>query len=34
MENGSIHPAFQFISDVGVDWETSKVLDGEVGDLL
>ena len=27
-------PAFQFISDVGVDWETSLVLNGEVGDFI
>jgi hypothetical protein len=26
--------AFQFIRDVGVDWEQSKVLDGEVGDFV
>ncbi len=25
------HPAFQFIRDVGVDWDQSKVLNGEVG---
>lgn len=29
-----IHPAFQFIRDVGVDWEQSKVLDGEIGDYV
>ena len=34
MENGEVHPAFQFIADVGVDWEQSKVLDGEVGDYV
>ncbi|WP_047420253.1 glycoside hydrolase family 97 protein [Cellulophaga sp. Hel_I_12] len=34
MENGQIHPAFQFISDVGVDWQKTKVLDGEVGDFV
>ncbi|MDP5168684.1 MAG: glycoside hydrolase family 97 protein [Bacteroidia bacterium] len=28
------HPGMQFIRDVGVDWEQSKVLDGEVGDFL
>lgn len=28
------NPAFQFIKDVGVDWEQSKVLDGEPGDFL
>ncbi len=27
-------PAFQFIRDVAVDWEQSKVLDGEVGDYV
>jgi alpha-glucosidase len=28
------NPAFQFIRDVGVDWEQTKVLNGEVGDYL
>lgn len=28
------NPAFQFIRDVGVDWEESKVLNGEVGDYV
>ena len=28
------NPAMQFIRDVGVDWETSKVLNGEVGDFV
>ncbi len=32
--NGEIHPAFQFIVDVGVDWEQSKVLEGEIGDFV
>ena len=27
-------PAFQFIRDVGVDWEQSIVLDGEIGDFV
>lgn len=27
-------PAFQFIRDVGVDWEQTKVLDGEPGDFV
>ena len=27
-------PAFQFIRDVGVDWEQTKVLNGEVGDFV
>ncbi|WP_338358490.1 glycoside hydrolase family 97 protein [Yeosuana marina] len=34
MVNGKIHPAFQFITDVGVDWQQTKVLDGEVGDYV
>lgn len=34
MEGDSVHPAFQFITDVGVNWEQSKVLDGEVGDYV
>jgi len=33
-ENYEGHPAFQFIRDVGVDWEQSIVLDGEVGDFV
>lgn len=28
------HPAFQFIRDVAVDWDESKVVDGEVGDFV
>jgi hypothetical protein len=28
------HPAFQFIRDVPVDWEQSKVLNGEVGEYV
>jgi len=28
------HPALQFIRDVGVDWEKTKVLNGEVGDYV
>jgi glucan 1,4-alpha-glucosidase len=28
------NPAFQFIRDVAVDWETTKVLNGEVGDFV
>ncbi|MFY0688357.1 MAG: glycoside hydrolase family 97 protein [Cyclobacteriaceae bacterium] len=27
-------PAFQFIKDVAVDWEQTKVLDGEIGDFV
>ncbi|MBT8187692.1 MAG: glycoside hydrolase family 97 protein [Croceitalea sp.] len=33
-ENYENQPAFQFIRDVGVDWEQSLVLNGEVGDFV
>ncbi len=33
-ENYEEHPAFKFISDVGVDWEQTKVIDGEIGDFV
>jgi len=33
-ENYDKHPAFQFIKDVGVDWDTSIVLNGEPGDFI
>ena len=33
-ENYEDQPAFQFIRDVGVDWEQSMVLNGEVGDYV
>lgn len=33
-ENYSNRPAFQFIRDVGVDWEQTEVLDGEVGEFV
>ncbi len=33
-ENYEGHPAFQFIRDVGVDWEQSVVLDAEIGDYI
>jgi hypothetical protein len=33
-ENYDGHPAFQFIRDVGVDWDTSIVLNGEIGDFI
>lgn len=33
-QNYEGQPAFQFIRDVGVDWEQSKVLSGEVGDFV
>lgn len=28
------HPAFQFIMDVGVDWEQTQVLDGQIGQFV
>lgn len=34
MIDGKVHPAFQFIADVGVDWQQTKVLDAEVGDFV
>ncbi len=33
-ENYENEPAFQFIRDVGVDWEQTFVLNGEVGDFV
>jgi hypothetical protein len=33
-ENYNAHPAFQFIRDVGVDWDTSIVLNGEIGEFI
>ena len=33
-ENYENQPAFQFIKDVGVDWEQTKVLEGEIGDYV
>lgn len=33
-ENYIDHPAFQFIRDVGVDWDTSIVLNGEIGEFV
>jgi len=33
-ENYEGHPAFQFIRDVGVDWEKTDVINGEVGDFV
>lgn len=33
-ENYEGHPAFQFIRDVGVDWEQSRVLNGEIGQYV
>jgi hypothetical protein len=34
MAGGTIKPAFKFISDVGVDWQQSRVLDGEIADFV
>ncbi len=34
LDNYIDQPAFQFISEVGVDWEQTVVLDGEVGDFV
>ncbi|MGD9486428.1 MAG: glycoside hydrolase family 97 protein [Calditrichaceae bacterium] len=34
IENYENQPAFQFIRDVGVNWERTKVLNGEVGDFV
>jgi len=34
IEHYENQPAFQFIRDVGVDWEKTIVLDGEVGDYV
>jgi alpha-glucosidase len=34
IENYANQPAFQFIRDVAVDWEQTKVLDGKIGDYV
>lgn len=34
IENYDNQPAFQFIRDVAVDWEQSKVLEGKIGDYV
>ncbi|TXD81973.1 glycoside hydrolase family 97 protein [Subsaximicrobium wynnwilliamsii] len=34
IKNYEGHPAFQFIEDVGIDWQQSKVLDAEIGDFI
>ena len=34
IENYEDQPAFQFIRDVAVDWEQTKVLDGEIGEFV
>jgi hypothetical protein len=33
-KNYENQPAFQFVRDVGVDWEQTVVLDGEIGDFV
>ncbi|HXF96070.1 MAG TPA: glycoside hydrolase family 97 protein [Gemmatimonadales bacterium] len=33
-ENYVSHPAFQFIRDVAVDWDTTRVLEGRIGDYV
>ena len=33
-ENYAGHPAFKFIRDVAVDWDTTRVLDGRIGDYV
>ena len=33
-ENYEGHPAFQFIKDVGVDWETTKAINGAIGEFV
>ena len=34
IENYEGNPALQFIKDVGVDWQETKVLNGEIGDFV
>ena len=33
-ENYEHQPAFQFIRDVAVDWDTTRVIDGRIGDYV
>jgi alpha-glucosidase len=33
-ENYANQPAFQFIQDVAVDWDTTRVIDGKIGDYV
>jgi alpha-glucosidase len=33
-ENYAHQPAFQFIKDVAVDWDTTRVIDGRIGDYV
>jgi alpha-glucosidase len=34
IENYENQPAFQFIKDVAVDWDTTRVIDGKIGDYV
>ncbi len=34
VENYADQPAFQFIRDVPVDWDTTRVIDGQIGDFV
>jgi alpha-glucosidase len=34
IENYENQPAFQFIKDVAVDWDTTRVIDGRIGDYV
>ena len=34
IENYADQPAFQFVRDVAVDWDTTRVLDGRIGDYV
>ncbi|WP_372800824.1 glycoside hydrolase family 97 protein [Lutibacter sp.] len=34
IENYEGNPAFQFIKDVGVDWQQTKVINGEIGEFV
>jgi alpha-glucosidase len=34
IENYANQPAFQFIKDVAVDWDTTRVIDGKIGDYV
>lgn len=33
-ESGDFHPMFEFIRDVGTDWDQSQVLDAKIGDFV
>ncbi|MDZ7682454.1 MAG: glycoside hydrolase family 97 protein [Fodinibius sp.] len=33
-DNGDFHPMFEFIRDVAVDWDESKILNAEIGDYV